>query len=40
MVDTTLVPLVIPDFATKTMYSSHVFLGLFIPHTRTNSVHR
>jgi hypothetical protein len=26
--------LVIPDFASKTMYSSHVCPGSFIPHTR------
>jgi hypothetical protein len=26
---------VIPDFANKTKYSSHVFTGSFIPDTRT-----
>jgi hypothetical protein len=26
---------VIPDFASKTMYSSHVCPGSFIPHTQT-----
>jgi hypothetical protein len=30
---------VIPDFANKTKYSSHVCPGLFIPHTRIVKCH-
>jgi hypothetical protein len=31
---------VIPDFASKTKYSSYICPGSIVPHIRTKSVHR